>query len=115
MSETETIRGTMCVVEREEGETLEDVCKRITIEHRPLSVLPRNCTWQEYMLEMIGGYAVYNGEVYDFSDWKDLAYGDVFEATENADGTISFFLQYYNGGCGLDEAIGYALDNLKKS
>jgi len=67
------------------------------------------------VIDFVGGYTVYNDEVYDLSDWKDLAYGDVFEATENADGSISFFVQYYNGGCGLDEAIGYALDNLEKS
>ena len=116
MSQTETIRGTMHVVEKLQGETLEDVCKRVVNKHDPVAELPTWAgTWQEYMYDVLGGYAVYKDEVYDLGDWDDLTADDIFEARENADGSISYLVQYYNGGCGLEEAIGYALDNLKKS
>ena len=34
---------------------------------------------------------------------------DIFTSTKNADGTISFEVKYYNGGCGFGEAIEDAL------
>lgn len=118
MSRTETIRGTMHVVEKEPNETTEGVCERIVrnqIKEFTDLVSFRCSSYEECMRDFVGGYLVYHGEVYDLTDWKDLAYGDIFEATENADGSISYFVQFYNGGCGLEEAIGYALDNLEKS
>jgi len=39
---------------------------------------------------------------------------DIMEATENPDGTISFILQFYNGGCGFEEALECALEETIK-
>lgn len=36
---------------------------------------------------------------------------DIFKSSENEDGTISFEVKYYNGGCGFSEAIDEAIKN----
>lgn len=38
---------------------------------------------------------------------------NIFESSENDDGSIDFEVKYYNGGCGFNEAIDYALKNIK--
>ena len=60
----------------------------------------------------------------DFVAIKDLLYkvdyedssddGDIFNAWTNPDGTINFLVQYYNGGCCMGDAIGYAVDKMQK-
>jgi len=39
--------------------------------------------------------------------------GDIFRATKNDDGSLSFVVQYYNGGCSLNEALEEAIINCK--
>ena len=34
-----------------------------------------------------------------------------FRSTKNEDGSIDFEIRYYNGGCGFNEAIDYALED----
>ncbi len=46
-------------------------------------------------------YTVYYEEVDD--------YDDIYTSTKNKDGTINFEVKYYNGGCGLNEAIDEAI------
>ena len=38
---------------------------------------------------------------------------DIFNATQNLDGTIDYEVMYYNGGCSFNEAIEYALEAMK--
>ena len=38
---------------------------------------------------------------------------DIFNAHDNNDGTIDYEVLYYNGGCSFDEAVEYAIDNMK--
>ena len=43
----------------------------------------------------------------EFLEHEELDEGDDFEKFhQNEDGTISFGVQFYNGGCGLEEALG---------
>ena len=39
---------------------------------------------------------------------------DIFNATIDKNNTIDFNVKYYNGGCGLEEAIGIAIKNIEK-
>ena len=39
---------------------------------------------------------------------------DIGQANKNEDGTISFMLQFYNGGCGFDEALEDTLQTINK-
>lgn len=52
-----------------------------------------------------------DGMVYKVEKVHVDPYGDIFESSKNEDGTIDFEVKYYNGGCGFNEAIGYALEN----
>lgn len=50
-----------------------------------------------------------NGDKYllEFIEHKEFYDGDGFEMFhQNKDGTINFGVQFYNGGCGLFEALG---------
>ena len=38
---------------------------------------------------------------------------DIFEAYDNGDGTINYEVMYYDGGCSFNEAIEYALEDMK--
>lgn len=39
---------------------------------------------------------------------------DISIASKNPDGTIDFTLQFYNGGCGFEEAFEEAVDKVEK-
>lgn len=50
----------------------------------------------------------------EFIEHEELDEGDHFEKfQQNEDGTISFGVQFYNGGCGLEEALGNFYEYLK--
>ena len=38
----------------------------------------------------------------------------IVESNDNKDGTISFMVQFYNGGCGFEEALEEAIQRKKK-
>lgn len=59
-------------------------------------------------------YIITGTEIYEVIETEDFSYDDIFEASKNPDGTISFVLSYYNGGCSFSEAIQEALENMKE-
>ena len=52
---------------------------------------------------------VINGEVYEVVDRIEPEGADMYHSTKLSDGSISFAVSYYNGGCSFSEAIHYAL------
>lgn len=49
----------------------------------------------------------------EFLEHKELGEGEDFEDFhQNEDGTINFGVQFYNGGCGLAEALGNFYNHL---
>ena len=68
-------------------------------------------TWEEAILCELGEeYAVINGVLYKVED-ASIEEGTC-TATENADGSISYTLHYYNGGCGFNEALEDAVNEI---
>lgn len=59
-------------------------------------------------------YVLLNDIVFEIINDKDLEDDDIFELTKNEDGTYSYLLRYYNGGCGFEEALETAYDNMKE-
>lgn len=55
-----------------------------------------------------------DGEVYLVNMKNVDAHSNIFEASKNSDGSINFTIKYYNGGCGFNEAIDYALENMEE-
>lgn len=58
---------------------------------------------------------IINGRIFEVLEKQSHdADGDIMEAKEEDDGSISFNLRYYNGGCGFDEALGTAMKRMDK-
>ena len=57
-------------------------------------------------------FVVCSNCIYHVISDKEISGGDIFNAERNLDGTISYVLSYYNGGCGFEEAIETALERL---
>ena len=60
-----------------------------------------------------GMYVVTENCIYFVMEYRELEYGDIFEAREVKYGGIDFILSYYNGGCGFGEAIENAIRNME--
>ena len=45
--------------------------------------------------------------------FKDISDDDIFEANLNKDGSISYIVSYYNGGCCFEEALETAIEKLE--
>ena len=58
---------------------------------------------------------VVNGTLYDISGLKQYnPYGDIFQGTIIDEETIEITTTFYNGGCGLGEALEMIIDKLEK-
>lgn len=57
-------------------------------------------------------FVIYSDCIYHVISDKEISGGDIFNAEKNLDGTISYVLSYYNGGCGFVEAIETALERI---
>jgi len=108
MSETVHYKGTLTVVERLEGETLEEQCKRL-MEGCELDSW--NSSYQEQLMDDgYEKYVIHNDILYSVEK-KDIGEDDCFSIVERKDGTLEFDVMYYNGGCSFDEAIEYAFNS----
>lgn len=58
-------------------------------------------------------YHVYNNQIYHISKVSVEDDCEHFEAHRHGD-SILFDVNYYNGGCGLNEALDYAMESLEK-
>jgi len=60
-------------------------------------------------------YSEINGKIYEIQDTHYDPDDDIFDMEENDDGTLSYNVRYYNGGCGFEEALEYAAQRMNKS
>ena len=114
MSETVHYKGTLREVYRHENDTLEGQCKRILNGSNKELDIECYDSYKEMLLDE--GY-------YDYIILDDILYSvnkqnidpdnDVFNMSEEADGTFNFEVKYYNGGCSFIEAIECAFENKK--
>ena len=115
MSETVHYTGKIQLVHKLPNETLEEQCKRILEEHNYFELNSYCDSWIEMLCEeLYERYVIAGGEVYKVveKNYKDMD-EDIFNAHENGDGTIDYEVMYYNGGCSFNEAIEYALEDMK--
>lgn len=111
MSEEVHYKGTLTKVVKLEGEIIEDQCKRL-LDNKELESYYDS--YEEKLLDQgYYDYIVREDTLYSVEKQDINPYEDVFIANKNQDGTISFELKYYNGGCGFNEAIEYALENIE--
>jgi hypothetical protein len=111
MSETVHYKGVLRKVERLEGETLEEQCKRLLEDKELPSYFD---SYQEFLLdEYYNKMTIQNSIVYSVEKEDVDPDGDIFNASIEENGEIQFEVRYYNGGCGFDEAIEEAIKNIK--
>ena len=111
MSETVHYKGTLKEIKKLENETLENQCKRL-LDNEKLSSY---CESYREMLEdeNYEKLFIYDDVLYSVEMQEIDPYDDLFVANKNEDGTIGFEVKYYNGGCGFNEAIGYAIKKME--
>ena len=117
MSETQHFRGKLREVITLPGETLEEYAKS-EMKVRGETELPEYCSNYVKFLtdEEWAKYIDINGRLYHIVENKELdADGDICEAKMNSDGTIDYEVRFYNGGCGLDEAIEEAVNKMNEA
>ena len=115
MSEMVHYTGKIAPVGKLPNETLEEQCKRILAKYNYLDLKSYCDSWREMLCEeLYERYVIACGEVYKVveKNYKDMD-EDIFNAHENGDGTIDYEVMYYNGGCSFNEAIEYALEDMK--
>lgn len=110
MSDYETREGKIKMISQE-GESLEDACKRVWIENgEPIE----NYEYGDFRDKFYDKYFAVENELWEILENKKLGHQDSFcKLTENSDGTISFYTTYYNGGACETEMIEWELKRLK--
>jgi hypothetical protein len=118
MSEVESKKGTLKSFPRFEGETDKDYVLRFIDDagrEIPDYYEKPEENLEELFSDLFYREAVFcNGFIYPVHNVVDGSEADIFEAVRTDDGDIRFFVQFYNGGCSFDEAIGYALENMER-
>jgi len=111
MSDYETRTGTLRKTELSVNEVVDDWLK--------YNEKPSYYTLPEDNLELLKSelsekYIAVDDIVLEIINDKNLGDDDIYELTKNKDGTYSYVLRYYNGGCGFDEALETACENIKE-
>lgn len=105
MSRQETIKGKIRLVETND---IEEFAKnKINGE-----LLEYYDSYLEQLLNDCDKYIEINGILYEVMESTYCEDEDIFEASKNEEGTISFLVSYYNGGCSFSEAIEIALKEM---
>jgi hypothetical protein len=116
MSQTETHIGKLRKVDFQ-GKTREEWCEIKCREIGKNEIASYNDNWTEELRDL--GYEKYffvNDDIWEAFDHisKDDS-DDIYEITPNSDGTLSFVMQFYNGGTCLTECIEEELEKLNKN
>ena len=118
MSQTESHIGKLRRIHIPENYSIEDWCREKCEDNGVPSMLPElYVSWQETLLYHLDFYEKYffvNGEIWESFGHKEMNGDDIYEIEPNEDGTLSFTMQFYNGGTCLSECIEEGLERLKK-
>lgn len=115
MSDTKHLKGRLMLIEREEGETLEDVCKRVYNNLGKTGLSPWNDNYQEQLLDdFYREYVVVNNQLYDVITKEEVNVNSEMFIVEEGDkeGEYLYEVKFYSGGCNLNEAIERGFENL---
>lgn len=110
MSDTEAHKGTLYKYSRG-NESLFDAISRYA-ESKSIEfdgTDPAEIIGDHFYDELI----IVNGQLYTITDSEYDTGNDIYQATMNADASISYVVQFYNGGCSFSEALQSAVSELK--
>lgn len=119
MSETVYYKGKLKEVSKLPNETLEQQCKRVLNNKNIKNLHKYYGDWTVYMnYEFSDEYYINykNSTLYSIINKEGVNTDeDFFHAKSNNNNEIEFEVQYYNGGCGFDEALDEAIENIKNN
>lgn len=112
MSYTETHFGKLKKVEL--TTSLEEFCKQKCNEIGLFELASYYETWEEEFRDAFNRkYFIVKGEVWEAIEHTEAEDGDMDIMIPNEDGTVTFVMQFYNGGTCLSEMIEDGLKKLK--
>lgn len=113
MSETKMFKGTMKEVALPDGQSVEQFAEK-ALRDKGVDD-PWDGDWLSTLtLDYQDKFAFVGDKLYEMMDYKDISDEDICDASRNSDGSISFVVRYYNGGCGFDEVLEDAVEELSK-
>jgi hypothetical protein len=113
MSDVVHYRGTLQEIERFENESSEEQCKRL-LQYTELEEFYD--TYKEMLLDRYCYDIVeLDGVLFRVTKENVNVDEDIFRLNRSEDGTMTFEVKYYNGGCGFTEAIEEAFKNYSNS
>lgn len=107
MSETVHYKGTLTKFEKQENETLEDQCKRLSDNKEIPSYYDSYIEF--FSDEYYQHYIIIDNDIYSISKKSIDIDDEIFESKRINKHVIEFQVKYYNGGCNFNEAIEEAL------
>lgn len=114
MSETEYWKGKLTKIEAKENESIEDTAKRLL---GGMDILKTDYydTYVEYIKsECYNEILLIDGVFYKVDASQLDSDMDIANIELNSDGTINFVVSFYNGSCGLDDALEDAMKDVKE-
>jgi hypothetical protein len=112
MSENEAHTGRLVEIEMYDHMDIESYLKHIYMDEKGITDLNYCDNWTDYATMEAEEYIVHDDKLYKIKDHMYIDNDCI--ATRNKDGSISFAVQFYNGGYSFEEAIEEALDSLIK-
>ena len=116
MSEVVHYTGKIKLVEKLPNELIEEQCKRILMQHKYTELNSYCESWKEMLYEeMYDNYVIVNDNLYEIVEKNDKEYDtDIFNISDNKDGSYDYEVMFYDGGCSFSEAIEIALNNINR-
>lgn len=115
MSQNESHFGKLRKVELPENYNLNDWCREKCYTKGKTEISSYNKSWEEqFKDDFREEYFIVSGEVWEVFDHFEGEddYADIM--LQNEDGTITFFMEFYNGGTCLSEMIEDGFERLAK-
>lgn len=112
MEETVHYKGVLKKVERLEGESLEEQCKRL-LDNKDLPFHLKS--YQEYLVEKhYREMTIQNGVVYRVEKEKGGSSEVMFDASQEANEEIAFELRYFDSDYDFDAALEKAIKRINQ-
>lgn len=110
MSETVHYRGRMTEIKPRHSVDLNGVAREIC-DSRGLEKQSFHRDYVELLCdELYDEYITINQKLFSLEKVELDCDEEIMRAEQNLDGSISYEVRYYNGGCGFNEAVEEALD-----
>lgn len=115
MSEVVHYEGKIQLIAKFPNETLEEQCKRILNNFGHMEIHSYCDSWADMIYEeLYDQYIIIDDDLYCVVSQNEYSENDVYNISDNKDGTYNYEVMYYNGGCSFTDAISRAFEKSKR-